>query len=151
MSESSLSFVPVNEPVSGIFVVYDYLHAPVTGLLQSAFTTYLAHDGASSSEAITITEVGNGRYVYTFTPNDIGEWYILIIHSTYNPRGWDDEFIAEQEGSTIPGTSGSSWPFAKDYLNRTRQQYEQRYRTMRRRKALNEAALLAILLAEEED
>jgi hypothetical protein len=149
MSESSLESLPVDEPIDGVFVVYDYLHVPVTGLTQSDFTIYLSHNGAISSEAVTISEVGNGRYLYTFTPNEIGEWYILIIHSVYNPRGWDDEFIAEEQGERV--ATGSTWPYSKDYLRRTREQYERRDRMMRKRKTLNTAALLAILLAAEDD
>lgn len=148
-AESSLSVVPVNEPVSGIFVVYDYLHAPVTGLLSSAFTIYLSFDGSSVSNVVTITEVGNGRYLYTFTPDMAGEWYILIIHPTYNPRGWDDEFEAEESGQRT--ATGSTWPYTKDYIRRTREEYERRHRIMRKRKTQNRAALLAIILAAEEE
>ena len=147
MSESSLEILPLGEPIYGVFVVYDSSNNPVTGLVQSGFTIFLSNDGTVSSDAVTISEVSSGRYVYSFTPSMPGEWYILITHATYNVRGWDDEFIVQVGG----GTSSSTWPYMKDYLRRTREDLERRVRTMRKRKSLNQAAMLAIILASEED
>jgi hypothetical protein len=151
MSESSLELLASGSPVYGVFVVYDYLHQPVTGLTQSDFTIRLSYEGSDSSEAVTITEISSGRYLYSFTPLALGEWHILIIHSTYNPRGWDDEFIIE--GSGIPEGGGSSWPFAKDYLNRMREQYRRLDEEERRRKSIeddDEQAIILILSALED-
>lgn len=146
MSESSLSTVTVGQPVLGVFVVYNYLHQPVTGLTQGSFTALLSTEGAASSEPITITEMSYGRYLYSFTPTTVGQWYILIKHATYNPRGWDDEFIAEERTAT-----GSTWPYTQDYLRRTRDEYERHFREMRKRQDLDdEDALIAILLALED-
>ena len=119
MGESSLEVLPAGSIIYGIFEVYN-VSTPVTGLIQSNFTTYLTTSGTPSSAVITISEVGNGRYIYSFTPDAEGEWYILIVHAVYNPRGWDEEFIV---GGGLGGTSSSSWPFVKDYYRNRAHQY----------------------------
>jgi hypothetical protein len=149
MSESSLEFLILNEPISGVFVVYDYLHVPVTGLTQADFDVYLSNDGVDAAEPVSITEVGNGRYKYTFTPLSIGEWYILIVHSVYNPRGWDDEFIVQVDRSLQEG-GGASWPYAKDYLRRMRGEYERLDRDRKRFESDDEEALILIVTALNE-
>ena len=78
--------------IYGTVVVYDTTDTPVTGLLDGAFTKYVSQNGVSKSNTVTVTEIANGRYSYTFTPTSIGYWHVLIIHATYNVRGWQDEF-----------------------------------------------------------
>ena len=82
----------VNTTVRGMLAVFDSSDDPVTGLVNSAFTKYVAYNGADNSVTVTVAEIGNGRYGYTFIPNNIGYWHVMIVHSTYNPRGWQDEF-----------------------------------------------------------
>lgn len=79
----------------GVFVVYDGAGVPITGLVQSDFAVLVAHDGANSSETIVISEIGSGRYGYTFTPPSGGDWYIVVRSGSYNARGWQEEFSAE--------------------------------------------------------
>ena len=98
----------VNKLAQGEFVVYDSSNTPVLGLAQSAFTILVAYEGADSAVAVTITEVGNGRYLYSFTPNAVGDWYVVIRHATYNARGWDEEFQAVTGGGDADAGSSEA-------------------------------------------
>lgn len=80
------------------FTVYDSSDAVVTGLVDGGFTKRLAKDGANDATTVTIAEIGNGRYTATFTPASTGNWYLLIFHATYNPRGWDETFDVTTDG-----------------------------------------------------
>lgn len=82
----------VNTLVRGTLVVYDSTDTPVTGLTDGSFTKFAALNGADNSITITVTEIANGRYGYSFTPNAVGYWHILIRNAANNPRGWSDEF-----------------------------------------------------------
>ena len=95
--------VSVGVLVEGMFEVYDSSNAPVLGLVKADFTVLLAYEGAGSAIAVAVTEVGNGRYLYSFTPNAAGDWYVSIRHATYNARGWSDEFQARSGGSSAGG------------------------------------------------
>ena len=75
----------------GSFTVYDVAHSPVTGLVNANFTKLLALDGVDNATAVTVTEIGNGRYTYTFAAT-AGYWFVLIRHATYAPRGFQDEY-----------------------------------------------------------
>lgn len=75
----------------GSFAVYDSLNAPVTGLVSGDFSKLLALDGVDNAIPITVTEIGSGRYTYTFTATT-GYWFVLIRHATYHPRGFQDEY-----------------------------------------------------------
>jgi hypothetical protein len=75
----------------GSFAVYDSLNSPVTGLTNGDFTKLAAKDGADDPVAITIAEIGSGRYTYTFNAT-AGYWFILIRHATHAPRGFQDEY-----------------------------------------------------------
>lgn len=126
MSESSLESMPLAFPIRGILVIYNYLHQPVTGLGEGEFTTTLTYEGVVSSIPVTISEVGNGRYLYSFTATSPGEWYLSIIHSTYNPRGWDEEFRVEGD---IGASSGGAYPWGvemrRDHMQDRRDREDQ--------------------------
>lgn len=82
----------VNTTVRGMLTVYNTSNTAVTGLTQANFTIRISAGGVDQGTAVTITEVGNGRYTYTFTPTAVGYWHLLFTNATYNPRGWQDEF-----------------------------------------------------------
>ena len=82
----------VNTPILGMLTVYTSANIAVTGLTGANFTKYISLSGVDQSTTITVTEVGNGRYMYSFTPTVVGYWHLLFTNATYNPRGWQDEF-----------------------------------------------------------
>ncbi len=80
----------------GYFSVFNGI-VPVTGLTNGDFTKYLAKDGVNDATTLTVAEVANGRYTYTFTATT-GEWYVLIQNATYNARGWDETWSCTADG-----------------------------------------------------
>lgn len=80
------------------FEVYDTLNAPVTGLINADFTKLLALDGVDNATAVTVTEIGSGRYFASFTPGSTGSWHLLIRQATYNLRGWHETFDVTTDG-----------------------------------------------------
>ena len=82
----------VNTTVRGMLTVYNSSNVAVTGLLEADFDTLVSLNGAIDATAVAISEVSSGRYTYTFTPTTAGYWHLLFRNSTYNPRGWQDEF-----------------------------------------------------------
>ncbi len=81
------------------FVVYDTNNDPVVGLGNGDFTKLLSKDGVDDATAITIAEVANGRYTYTFTPGSVAYWSVVIRNATYNKRGWQDEYDVTTDGN----------------------------------------------------
>jgi uncharacterized protein (UPF0261 family) len=77
--------------IRGSFAVYDVQSNPVTGLDNSDFEKLAALDGVDASTDLAVTEVGDGRYTYTFTAT-AGYWCINIRQSTNAPRGFQDEY-----------------------------------------------------------
>lgn len=88
----------VSTLVRAELVVYDSNNDPVTGLVNGDFTKLLSKDGANSGVAVTVTEIANGRYSVTFTPNATGVWAVLVRHATYNKRGWQEIFDVTTDG-----------------------------------------------------
>src|SRR3990167_9754432 len=106
-----------NTLVYGGFEVYDpQTSLPVTGLLSGSFESYVELDGTPNAAAVTITETGDGRYAYSFTPTSAGHWSVLITHQTYNKRGWfEDFFVVASGGRARGGDDGGD-----DYWGRRR-------------------------------
>jgi hypothetical protein len=75
------------------FIVLDENDNPVTGLIQDNFTTLLYNpdeeevSNISAGIPVTISEVGDGIYKATFTPDTFGNWEFIIYHATYFPWG----------------------------------------------------------------
>jgi hypothetical protein len=95
----SRSLKKVSTEIRTVFVVYDSSDAAVTGLGDGDFTKRLTKDGANSATAVTIAEVGNGRYTATFTPAATGHFHLLVIHATHSPRGWQEDFDVTTDGA----------------------------------------------------
>ena len=94
--------------VQGGFVVYTDAGVPVTGLVQSDFTALLSKDGVDDAvTAVTISEVGQGRYHYAFLAPTVAEWFLVIRYAVENPRGWSEDLIAVAL-STYTGAGGSA-------------------------------------------
>ncbi len=76
--------------VTDSFMVTDADGAVVTGLVNGNFTKYLydESDGEDwAGRGGTITELGNGAYKVTFTPDAEGTWTLIVVHATYFPAG----------------------------------------------------------------
>lgn len=72
------------------FVVVDGSGNPVSGISIGSFSIKLYDPtGAevSGTITVTITELGNGNYRATLTPNAVGDWLLIITHATYFPWG----------------------------------------------------------------
>lgn len=41
--------------------------------------------------------LGNGSYKYSFTPNKIGVWYVVVTHALYFPWGKSDDVYVDTE------------------------------------------------------
>lgn len=85
--------------------VYDENDVPVTGLVDADFSKKLTVNGAVSLVLVTVTEIDAilrpGEYTATFTPNSLGDWYLIIRQPTYNPRGWDENFDSTVTGPDL--------------------------------------------------
>ena len=72
------------------FMVTDVNGNIVTGLVDGNFTKYLYNPSDSevwSTQGGSITELGNGAYKITFTPNAEGTWMLIVVHATYFAAG----------------------------------------------------------------
>ena len=75
------------------FVVLDENDNPVTGLIDSNFTKNLYNPdnnevaNISGGTSVAITEMGDGIYKVSFTPNKLGDWFLIVYNSTYFPWG----------------------------------------------------------------
>lgn len=86
------------------FIVLDEDNNTITGLETSDFTFGLYNPSgveSSSTIPVTITELENGLYRVSFTPNVAGNWLLVVYHSVYFSYGklndyecvnslWDD-------------------------------------------------------------
>ena len=91
-----------NVPVDEHFTVFDSTGGFITGLDCTAECTIHVYDPngneVTSSVSGFFTELGDGNYRYTFTPNLNGVWYVVVIHATYFPWGKTDD-VKVDEGS----------------------------------------------------
>jgi len=77
------------------FEVLDEDNNEITGLTSGDFTIKLYNPNGtevSSSIAVTITELENGLYRVSFTPNIIGNWLLVIYHTTYFSYGKANDY-----------------------------------------------------------
>jgi hypothetical protein len=84
----------LNEQVSEHFTIADGNGNLVTGVLPASITLKVYNpSGAEVSGLVggSITELGNGNYKYTFTPNAIGTWYVVATQPNYFPWGKTDD------------------------------------------------------------
>lgn len=101
----SRSLHKVSVLVRSYFSVFDTADAAVTGLLDGAFTKVLSKDGASSAVAVTVAEIGSGKYVASFTPDGVATWDLRISHATHNPRGWQATYDVTTDGPLAAGAA----------------------------------------------
>lgn len=112
----------LNQLLEEHFTVLDFANNPVTGLIQSDFTIFLYDpDGTEVSGTIpvTITEMGNGDYTSSFTPNKKGNWYLKIIHPIYfswGKAGTIEIFERNFDNLALESTSQNIYNYLTTYL-----------------------------------
>ncbi len=80
------------------FTVSDAAGNLIAGIDSSALTVYLYDptgaevDGTKSD---FFTELGDGSYKYTFTPDVNGIWYLNVTHPVYFPWGKTDDIYVD--------------------------------------------------------
>jgi len=84
----------VNETVDEHFTVVDCDNNKITGIDSTEFTVYVYNSAGTDVTSLVsgfFTELGNGNYKYTFTPNSQGTWYVDLTHPVYFPWGKNDD------------------------------------------------------------
>ena len=84
----------INKQTTEHFTVSDRNGNLISGIDSSAFTVHVYNPSASDvtpTVSGSFTELGDGNYKYTFTPNDNGTWYVVVTHPTYFPWGKTDD------------------------------------------------------------
>ena len=80
----------VNEPTNEDFTVVNSSLVLVTEIPLIEFT-YNIYNPAGTEVSLTcpviFSELSNGNYRTTFTPDVIGDWYLVVYHSVYFPWG----------------------------------------------------------------
>ena len=72
-------------------------------LQQRGLIPYVYNPSGSEVTALVsgfFTELSNGNYRYTFTPNLNGVWYVTVIHSIYFPWGKSDDVYVDEADIT---------------------------------------------------
>ena len=81
------------------FVVLDSTDNPVTGLTDGNFSKKLYNPdkdevaNISAGIPVTIEELGDGLYRVNFTPDQLGNWALMVYHTTYFPWGKGDNYV----------------------------------------------------------
>lgn len=84
----------LNEVVTEHFTVADSNGNLVPGINPATMTIRVYNpSGNEVSGAVggAVTDLGNGDYKYTFTPNVVGTWYVVVTHPDYFPWGKTDD------------------------------------------------------------
>ncbi len=99
----------LNTPIYDDFTVLDLNDERKSGISPAAFTTKLYNpDGDESTLLVSITEIGNGAYQASFTPNVVGLWLLEIYHSTYFPQGKSNNYqVYNNDIDDIDGINNS--------------------------------------------
>lgn len=87
-------------PLIDDFTVLDGSGNPVAAISPAAFTIALYDSSGaevSGSIAVTITELGDGNYRTSFTPNVTGDWLLSITHALYFPWGKRENYQVFQQ------------------------------------------------------
>ena len=89
-----------DQPVDECFTVSDGYGNLISGLdTTTAFTAYIYNpDGNNVTSSVnpSFTELGDGNYKLTFTPNTNGVWYVNVTEPTYFPWGKNDDVYVDE-------------------------------------------------------
>lgn len=84
----------LNQTVDEHFTVSDSSGILVTGIDSSSFIAYVYNPSGTNvtgSVSGSFSELGDGNYKYSFTPNATGTWYVNMVHPIYFPWGKNDD------------------------------------------------------------
>jgi len=80
----------LGEEIKEEFSVLDISNILVSGIPLSEFNTHLfnpSDNEVSDTSSISFIELGHGHYRVSFTPNQVGNWMLIVYHPTYFPWG----------------------------------------------------------------
>jgi len=89
------SIAKKNELAVDAFMVADKKRNPISGIAPGAFTVELydpTGSEVSGTITVTISELGGGAYRTSFTPNSVGNWMLVVKHSTYFKAGKSENY-----------------------------------------------------------
>lgn len=102
----------INTPRLMIFEIFNAVTGlPVAGRDLSELTVKIFRNAAVPSPlpSVVLSELGDGRYLATYSPGAFGYWYLGIRDTVYNPQGWTDEInvisVAEDEPVAVSTAS----------------------------------------------
>ena len=84
----------LNKLVSEHFTIVDSNGNPVIGVPPASITLFVYNPSGTEISAGVggiVSELSDGNYKYTFTPNSLGTWYVMATHPTYFPWGKTDD------------------------------------------------------------
>jgi hypothetical protein len=85
----------VNSVANEYFSVVDAGGVPISDIPIGEFTYSLFDEtGALSALTVTFTNLGLGHYLAQFTPDVVGDWYLVVKHATHFPFGKADHIKA---------------------------------------------------------
>ena len=87
-----------DQPVDEYFTVADTNGNLIAGIDSTSFTVHVYNPSGvdvESSVGNGFAELGGGNYKYTFTPNTIGVWYVIVTHPIYFPWGKTDDVLVD--------------------------------------------------------
>ena len=88
-----------DQPVDECFTVSDSFGNLISGIdTTTAFTAYIYDpNGINVTGSVNpfFTELGDGNYKLTFTPNANGVWYVNVTHPEYFPWGKNDDVYVD--------------------------------------------------------
>ena len=88
------------QPVDEHFTVSDAQGNLISGIdTTTGFTAYVYDpndNNVTSSVSGFFTELGDGNYKYTFTPNANGVWYVNVTNPIYFPWGKNDDVYVDE-------------------------------------------------------
>ena len=87
-----------DKPVNEHFTVSDAAGNLIAGLDSSSFIVYLYDPTGTEVQGTKsdfFTELGDGSYKYTFTPDSNGVWYANVTHPIYFPWGKTDDIYVD--------------------------------------------------------
>jgi len=92
-----------DQPVDEHFTVSDSNGNLISGIDSTEFTVHVydpTDAEVTGSVSGFFTELGDGSYKYTFTPNLNGIWYVVVTHPTYFPWGKTDDVNVDESSMT---------------------------------------------------
>jgi hypothetical protein len=96
------SYAIVNNLVQEGFTVTNRRNRRVSGIPTGQFT-YDLYDPSDAVSALplTFTELGSGNYRAEFTPDTVGDWYLIVYHPRYFPWGKSNDIKVQTNDAEL--------------------------------------------------